>query len=171
MSAEPDSTAGSVPARADLFTSVLFLALGLAMLYGGYTMDRLTIRQIHPMSIPGLVPMGLGVALAVCALVLMRGALAAGGLRARLALGEASGFVRLVLALGLCLAYPLVLIGLLPFWVATTLFVTAFIAVFEWTRRSGRRHAIALATALVQGALVGLVTAYVFSELFLVRLP
>lgn len=171
MSADPDRTAGTAPARADLFTSVLFLALGLAMLYGGYTMDRLTIRQIHPMSFPGLVPMALGAALAVCALVLMRGAVTAGGLKASFDFGHSKGLARLVAALCLCLAYPLVLIGLMPFWLATALFVTAFIALFEWTGRTVARHAIALATALVQGALVGFITAYVFSELFLVRLP
>ncbi|WMS43728.1 tripartite tricarboxylate transporter TctB family protein [Acuticoccus sp. MNP-M23] len=171
MSADPVSPAGTKPARADLFTGVLFLALGLAMLYGGYTMDRLTIRQIHPMSFPGMVPMALGAALAICALVLMQGAIRSGGLRAGFHFGHPSGLARLAIALGLCLAYPLVLIGLLPFWLATALFVTVFIAFFEWTARPPARHAIALATALLQGVLIGVVIAYVFSELFLVRLP
>ena len=40
------------------------------MLAGGYAMDRLEFRQIHPASIPGLLPMILGAALMVCAVLL-----------------------------------------------------------------------------------------------------
>ena len=69
-------------AKADLLTGVVLLALGLAMLYGGFAMDRLTIRQIHPASIPGLVPVGLGLALAVCTVIHITGAIRAGGLTA-----------------------------------------------------------------------------------------
>jgi hypothetical protein len=47
-------------ATADRLTSLVLFSLGVAMLIGGYTMDRLEIRHIHPASIPGLVPMILG---------------------------------------------------------------------------------------------------------------
>ncbi|MCF3936128.1 tripartite tricarboxylate transporter TctB family protein [Acuticoccus sp. M5D2P5] len=162
-------------AHADVFTAVVLFVLALAMLWGGYTMDRLEIRRIHPASIPGLVPMALGVALAICSVILFVGAAKAGGLtRAGLSLRApetraATG--RLALCLALTLVYPLVLVGSMPFWLATAIFVTVFIAAFEWHHRSPARHLIALATALLQGALVGLVTAYVFQEFFLVRLP
>lgn len=161
-------------ASADVLTAVMLLAIGLAMAYGGLTMDRLEVRRIHPMSIPGLVPILLGAALTVCSLVLL-----ANGLRARRASGssgtfdgfEWGGIARLGLCLAITLAYPLGLIGAMPFWLATSLFVTVFIAVFEWRPRAPAGHAIALLTAVLQGALVGVVTAYVFQELFLVRLP
>ncbi|MEO1103961.1 MAG: tripartite tricarboxylate transporter TctB family protein [Pseudomonadota bacterium] len=166
-----DKSSGPAMARADLLTGVVLLALGLAMLYGGFVMDRLEIRQIHPASIPGLVPMGLGIALAVCAVILLASAVRAGGLTAPSYAGDRAALLRLVLCMALCLTYPLILIGWLPFWLATSLFVTGFIAIFEWTPRLPRAHAIALATAILQGILVGVVTAYVFSELFLVRLP
>ena len=39
-------------AQADRIAAVVFLALGLAMLAGGWTMDRLEARRIHPASIP-----------------------------------------------------------------------------------------------------------------------
>ncbi len=162
-------------AHADVVTGVVLLAIGLAMLWGGFTMDRLEVRRIHPASIPGLVPMGLGAALAVCAIILLAGAAKAGGMRfagARLGESEApGGIARLLLCLALTLAYPLGLIGAMPFWLATSIFVTVFIALFEWRRRPPARHAIALGTALLQGVLVGIVTAYVFQEFFLVRLP
>ena len=61
-------------AEADRLTSVVLFALGAAMLIGGYSMDRLEIRQIHPASIPGLVPMVLGASLMLCAALLFTGA-------------------------------------------------------------------------------------------------
>ncbi|CAN0603617.1 unnamed protein product, partial [Ectocarpus sp. 12 AP-2014] len=42
---------------ADRLTAVVLCLLGLAMTWGGFEMDRLEIRRIHPASIPGLVPM------------------------------------------------------------------------------------------------------------------
>ena len=158
-------------ARADLLTAVILLVLGLAMLYGGFTMDRLEVRRIHPLSIPGLVPMALGVALAVCAAVLLAGAVRAGGLGARWSVAAPDALGRLGLTLVLTLAYPLLLIGNLPFWLATSIFVTLFIAVFEWAPRPPIRHVRAVGTAALQGAIVGVVTAVVFDRLFLVRLP
>ena len=56
---------------ADRLTGGILFVLGISMLVGGYTMDRLEIRHIHPASIPGLVPMGLGMAMAICALLLI----------------------------------------------------------------------------------------------------
>ncbi|MEM8854448.1 MAG: tripartite tricarboxylate transporter TctB family protein [Pseudomonadota bacterium] len=170
-----DRAAARRMASADVLTAVVLLAMGVAMVYGGFAMDRLEVRRIHPMSIPGLVPMMLGAALTVCSLILL-----ANGVRARSALGAGEGALdglgwgqvaRLGLCLMITLTYPLGLIGNMPFWLATSLFVTVFIAVFEWRPRTGAGHGIALFTAVLQGVLVGLVTAYVFQELFLVRLP
>ena len=56
---------------ADRLTAVAFFALGAAMAWGGFVMDRLEIRHIHPASIPGLVPMVLGGALMICAVLLV----------------------------------------------------------------------------------------------------
>ena len=158
-------------ARADLLTAIILLVLGLAMLYGGFTMDRLEVRRIHPLSIPGLVPMALGVALAFSAAVLLAGAVRTGGLGARWSSAAPDALARLGLTLLVTLAYPLVLIGNLPFWLATSIFVTVFIALFEWAPRPVPRHLRALGTAALQGAIVGVVTAVVFDRLFLVRLP
>jgi putative tricarboxylic transport membrane protein len=93
-------------------------------------MDRLEIRQIHPASIPGLVPM--------------------------------------MLAAALCCAYALVLVGRLPFFIATALFVAAFVAAFRPSGRPWLRHG-------VMAAGFGIATAVTVSALFrygfLVRLP
>ena len=157
--------------KADLITGVVLLVLAAAVIYGGWTMDRLEIRRIHPASIPGLVPLGLGVALAIAAALLVIRAH-----RASPAGGEdvvpSDGGLRLALTLALCLLYAVGLIGHVPYAIATGLFVFAFIAVFEWQEagRAGRRVR-SLVTAVIQAILVAGVVSVAFEKLFLVRLP
>ncbi|MEO1016373.1 MAG: tripartite tricarboxylate transporter TctB family protein [Pseudomonadota bacterium] len=162
------------PARADLITGLLLMVLGVAALYGGWSMDRLEIRRIHPASIPGLVPMLLGAALTVSAALLLAQAIRAGGHHAAVATtaDDDGAARRLLLALALTLGYPLLLIGRMPFEWATGIFVFAFIAMFEWPgRKNGRARVIGLLTALLQAAIVAVLVAWVFRALFLVRLP
>ena len=59
---------------ADRVTAAVLFLLGAGLSWGGFTMDRLEVRLIHPGSIPGLVPMILGVALMGCAILLFAGA-------------------------------------------------------------------------------------------------
>jgi putative tricarboxylic transport membrane protein len=156
--------------KADLVTGVVLLALAAAVIYGGWSMDRLEIRRIHPASIPGLVPLGLGIALAIAAALLVIRAYRAPDAGAEVTQDERG--VRLAVTLALCLLYALGLVGHVPYEVATGLFVFAFIAVFEWQEagRAGRRLR-SLATALIQAVLVAAVVSLAFEKLFLVRLP
>ena len=169
--------------RADFITAVVLITLGLATLYGAWTMDRLEIRRIHPASAPGLVPGGLGLVIAICGALLLIRSIKLGG---HLPLSGEGSFGhwlrsiearRLALAVVLCLIYPLILVGWLPFWLATGLFVFAFIVAFEWSPQDGeappssaRRRSI-LAWAAVQAVLVAVIVSIVFQEVFLVRLP
>lgn len=159
---------------ADRITAVVLFALGVAMLAGGYTMDRLEIRQIHPASIPGLVPMILGVTMMICAASLFVGATQRG--RREGAAEEPSGggesWGRLATTAGLSVAYALVLVGRLPFFVSTALYVGVFILCFTWpTGGTTTRKLMSVAMAL----LFALATAGAISALFrygfLVRLP
>ena len=154
--------------HADRAAAVVLFALGIAMLYGGYTMDRLEIRQIHPASIPGLVPMLLGGVLAVCAVLLFTGA--RDDVREPGVAGVS--WANTGIALGLCLVYAIGLVGRLPFFWATALFVAAFAGTFAW-RDAERRPSPARVAA--EAALFGLAVAAAISGLFrygfLVRLP
>ena len=153
-------------ARADRITAIVLFALGAAMLYGGYTMDRLEIRQIHPASIPGLVPMLLGGVLALCALLLFLRASDGG---AGVAVASWSS---VALALGVCLAYALGLVGRVPFFWATAVFVAAFAALFVWRDAAGEGRLVwRLALAVVFGFLVSGGISALFRYGFLVRLP
>ena len=165
-------------ARADLVTGAVLFVLAVAVIYGAWTMDRLELRQIHPLSVPGLLPGFLGIALAICSILLTVGAVQGsrpGATRGESAVAEArdpSAFRRLMLAGGLCLVYALGLVGRIPFWLATSLFVAMFILAFEWDAAAQRRQRLAsLAWALAIGLCTGASVAYAFSELFLVRLP
>ena len=167
-------------ARADLVTGAVLFVLSVAVFYGAWTMDRLEIRQIHPLSVPGLLPGLLAIALAVCSILLMVEALRARRKAASLPGAEPAeqpetddaGLGRVLLAGALCLIYALGLVGRMPFWLATAIFVAAFVLIFEW-READSPHArlSSAAWALGIGLGTGLAVAYAFSELFLVRLP
>jgi Tripartite tricarboxylate transporter TctB family len=128
------------------------------IIYGSWTMDRLERHGAALYTAPGLVPgllglviLGLGVMLALRAPVPQT--------------SLAGGWRGTALVLALCLGYAAGLVGRAPFWLATLLFVTTFIAVFEYPVR--RRMAI----APLYGAATSLLVTWLFQSVFLVRLP
>lgn len=164
-------------ARADLLWSVAWIAVGAAMFYGGFTMDRLEKQNINPYTAPGLVPAALGIGLVLLGVALLARSVRAGA-RGAGATGEGASAKRLALMLSLCLLYAVGLVGRtllgvhVPFWLATALFVFAAILAFEWEDRRargelGRGVTVALACAAGTAAAV----TFVFQEVFLVRLP
>lgn len=145
------------------------------MTYGGFVMDRLEVRQIHPASIPGLVPMFLGVALMICA------GLLAWGTRAKSEPAEPSDITRqpslvswsnfFVVAIWSAV-YALGMVGGLPFAVATAIYICVFSAWFTWQESPDTTGKVRLALLI---GLFGCVMATAISALFrygfLVRLP
>lgn len=163
-------------ARADLLSGIVFLVLGVTVAWISWEMPRLEVRRIHPATVPGLVPGLLGLALAFCGTVLalrsVRASAGRAGWRAFGLIFVSPETGRAGVALVLALIYALGLVGRMPFWAATGLFVFTFIMVFErWL--STPRHPVwrtALAAAL-QAAIVGATVSLVFERAFLVRLP
>lgn len=154
--------------RADLWFSLVLTLFGVAAMVESWRMPRLAELGINPLSAPGLTPgllalvlTGLGVALLVRSLRAVR----AGAVAAPRAEGS---WGRLALALVLCLLYALVLVGTLPFMVATGLFVFAFTVLFSWT---GRRPAATIAGAALLAVAVAVAVTLLFERVFLVRLP
>jgi hypothetical protein len=145
--------------RSDLVQGAVWALGGGVIVYASWTMDRLERHGAALYTAPGLVPGLLGLVLLVLGVVL--------ALRTRPAT-EASAAFRwgnTPLVLALCLGYAIGLVGRVPFWLATFLFVTAFIAIFEYPER--RR----MAFAPVYGAATSLAVTYLFETVFLVRLP
>ncbi|WP_423455157.1 hypothetical protein [Ottowia sp. VDI28] len=58
------------PPRADLRDAIGWIALGLAVLVGSITMDRLEHQNINPYTVPGLLPGLLGIAMVILGSVL-----------------------------------------------------------------------------------------------------
>jgi len=164
-----------VRARADLLTSVLLTIFGLVIVYFSWTMPRLEARHIHPATIPGLVPLLLGIALTLCGALLFLRSRRLEGMGSwadlgRVLVGRKARRVGAVL--GLALIYTLVLVGLLPFWAASMLFIFAFIVTFEVFIADDPiklLHSALWAAGIAIFAGGGVY--YVFERIFLVRLP
>jgi hypothetical protein len=158
--------------RADLLGGLFWLVIGAAIAAGAWRMDRLESQGATLYTAPGLVPGLLGASIAFLGVLLAFRSMASGALTTRLKTAtEFNG--RLWLSGGLMLAYAAVLVGHgVPFWLATWLFVSGYIAIFEWPTRTERGQRMrGLAMALLYGAGTSLVVSYVFQEIFYVRLP
>lgn len=151
--------------RADLVFAVVLTGFGGASLFESWRMPRLENLGINPLSAPGLTPGVISLVLVILGVMLLvrsRGAFT--GRR-----GEAEGgWGRLIIALALCLAFALGLLGHLPFPAATAIFVFVFVLVFT-LRRTAPVRAIIMAAALAV-ATAAAVT-FLFQEIFLVQLP
>jgi hypothetical protein len=166
------------PPRSDLKDAIGWIAFGLAVLVGSITMDRLEQQNINPVTVPGLLPGLLGIAMILLGAGMAVRSLRQGALSQRLpaATPESREAARRVwIAIALCAGYGVVLVGHgIPFWIASTIYVTASILVFRrLSRDAGERRlgARAWIQALVIGVLSSVVTWLVFEKVFLVRLP
>lgn len=166
-------------ARADLITGVILVVFGLAALAESYGMPRLEERSINPWTAPGVVPGLLGVVIALLGAVLALRSVFAGAFHpARIMLTQDEATEaraarwRLSMCSLLCLIYAVVLVGHVPFWLATGVYVFAFIVIFEWQaneEQSPRLRKLAFAGGIA--VFSATIIPYMFETLFLVRLP
>jgi len=164
--------------RSDLANSVGWISFGTAVLIGSLTMDRLEQQHINPYTVPGLLPALLGIVMIVLGCILAVRSWRRGALRvtaAPAAADEREQRRRIWIVIALCSVYCVVLIGHgLPFWLASTIYVTGSILVLQRLSRdeqTRRLSAKAVIQALVIGLSAALITHVVFQDLFLVRLP
>jgi hypothetical protein len=167
-----------VSLRGDFFSALGWMGLGIAILIGSVTMDRLEKQDINPYTIPGLLPGLLGIAMTILGALL-----AARSWRPRLLAAAVAGDAsrrraerkRLLLVLGLCLAFGVVLVGHgLPFWLAAAIFVTVAILSLQAQQRQSTGQKLSLRMIVTIAAIglgAGIAITIVFQELFLVRLP
>ncbi len=166
------------PPWSDLKDGLGWMSLGVAVLIGSVTMDRLERQNINPYTVPGLMPGLLGIAM-----ILLGGVLALRSWR-RGAFTEprpqgtpelTAQRKRIAVVLALCLTYAVGLVGHgLPYWIASALFVTVTILVMQRMSLDVVERRLSLRTC-IKAATIGLgaavVIQLVFQELFLVRLP
>lgn len=171
---------------ADRIGGVIWIVLGAAIVYGSWTMDRLTHLQVHPATAPGLVPglLGAGIALLGLILVIRKGenttadfaAAAETKAEAETAQEPAEDELairRVALSWILCITYGAILLGHgLPYWVLTAAFLFLHINLIDEdsvvpARLSAKRALLAAITAVSFATAVALI----FEHIFLVRLP
>lgn len=159
---------------ADLISGGVWLALAIGIVIASWQMDRLAHLQVSAATAPGLVPGLLGISIAIMGALMILRSIRAGAL-AQMHMPKVSlrEHWRLATALLLCLIYALGLVGSgLPFWLATAIFVAAFVFVFQFEDRERAGTLLRGAVvAVLFGLICGVAIYYVFQELFLVRLP
>jgi hypothetical protein len=164
--------------RSDLKDAAGWVALGLSVLVGSVTMDRLAQQNINPVTVPGLLPGLLGLAMVLLGSVLGLRSWRRGALTRALpvrSVDDREQRRRVWIAIGLCAGYSVVLVGHgIPFWLASSVYVTVSILVFNRISRDPAERKLRLrswAKALVIGIAASVITWLVFERVFLVRLP
>ena len=166
------TTSGRPPERADFWTGLVLSGAGFVFTFESWRMPRLAERGIDPMTAPGIVPGVLGITLFVLGLVLAFRRPSEDRPHVGLTdiVGRGDGPVRLAIALALNLIYALALVGHLPFWLATFLYLSIFMAIFGLEPgEPGAAKRAALILTVSAAATAGIV--YLFETLFYVRLP
>ncbi|WP_298012708.1 tripartite tricarboxylate transporter TctB family protein [uncultured Castellaniella sp.] len=166
--------------RADLHDALGWMVLGLAIVIASWKMSRLEDQHINPLTIPGLVPGLLGAGMIIIGAIL--------GLRSWERHRRESAHTapttddtarlrrkRVLLTIILCCGYSIVLIGHgLPFWLASSIYVTGSILALDRLHLAPDLHPFSLRSlshALLVGVGSSIVVWLVFERLFLVRLP
>jgi hypothetical protein len=172
--------------RADLLSAGLWGAFGTLVVVASWRLPRLEQMGINPWSVPGLTPGLIGLAMVLAAAVLALRAWRESRLTRELraappadaaATGDAAeppaSLRRSLLALLLCLTFAGIGLGHgLPFALEAAAFVFVFICVFSWrTWRAEQRVLRGAAGALLIAAVSASLIAWLFSAVFLVRLP
>jgi len=164
--------------RADFITGIVLIVFSLTVLEESWRMPRLEQLGAHPMSAPGLVPGVLAAVLLILGSVLTLRSVKRGGHHLGLngeSIGRAfrePGNLRCLITLVMCIVYAGFLIGSIPYWLGTGIFVFLFVTIFEW--RPGLETSArikALAIAVIMGVVVSAAVTWIFQEVFLVTLP
>ena len=161
------------PARdrlADRLSGIFWILFGLVIIVYAQGMDIREHLGATFLTGPGLVPILLGAALCILGLVLILRSYS-GRLEGFLLTGETVSDRRALLALALMLVYSLGLVGRIDFGLATFLFITGFIILFNLPIKSGKAAALLALKAMATAAVTALIVVFAFQELFYVRLP
>ncbi len=163
--------------KADFVTSVILIAMGIAILVMSIQMPTMADRNQSVFSAPGVVPGFIGVMIIILSFSmfvrsLKKKALAEfrKGTIPKGSLGQEST-KRILITIALCLIYAF-LLGKIWFGIPTFTFIFAFIIIFEYDLK---KPLSAQVKKLLIAALIAILTTaavmLVFQKLFLVNLP
>jgi Tripartite tricarboxylate transporter TctB family len=173
------SDSSSASPLSDFVFSLFWIALGSLIMLASWQMDRLEGQGSSLYTAPGSYPGLLGGILLILGVLLAVRSFKAGGhmlgqLNLNISNIHRTSFLRVGVFLVFVLIYCVGLVGRsgIPFWLATFLFVTLFIILFNWQAISSEDFVKkVLVLAISMGVGTSFVVSYVFQELFLVRLP
>ncbi|MEX0741218.1 MAG: tripartite tricarboxylate transporter TctB family protein [Phycisphaeraceae bacterium] len=157
----------------DFLFSLFLLALGTGVVVESLRMPRMERFGYGPYAAPGLVPGIIGGVLALLAILLLIRTIRDRKMVSEPKPSTSREPVRaLVVSLGLILIYAAVLVGSIPFGLATFIFLFAFIGYFEWQAEAPlKRRARHLGTAFAQAVIVAIAVTLLFERVFRVNLP
>jgi Tripartite tricarboxylate transporter TctB family len=163
----------SSSSRSDLLGGLAWIGFGIVILIESLRMDRFTKMGVSLYTMPGFVPGILG-----AVIVALGAALIWRSWRRMTVHGQVEALVqeksdslfnqRILIALPLCLVYAAGLVGRVPFWLATALFIAVFTYCFAPKELTQTKRMLA---ALTSGVITTAVVIGVFQYVFLVRLP
>ncbi len=164
--------------KADFVSSIVLIAFSISVIWMSLNMPRLEEKGINPYTAPGVVPGILGVIILFLSLIMFIRTLRHGDFLPRFTAGDlksffrSEGILRLSVALGLSLVYALVLVGHIPYILATFLFIFSFILCFDlkFDATEGSKKRIIL-VALAEAVITAVAVSAAFEYLFLVDLP
>jgi Tripartite tricarboxylate transporter TctB family len=165
------------PPRTDLWIALVFFVFSTAAAWLAFVMPTYSDQKGEIYTAPGLVPGFYGIVMLLLSIwlgvrAIRQGALRAGAQNPAAAKPDASVDARLAIAAGLCLLFIVVLLGRMPFWLASAIFVALFTIVFEWQAgQSWGTRARPIGEAVLAGLATGIAVTLVFERVFYVRLP
>ncbi len=164
--------------KADFIVSILLMCFGIWIMIHSYHMPRFEELGADPFSVPGIVPGILGLIIFVLSLVVFIRSLYRKGYRLGLTRQAVVVFIRdtstqrMLLTTLICIVYGLGMVGNMDYYLATFMFVLAFLILFQYRPAEGfGTQGKMLLMSLLQAGLTAGVVGAVFRYLFLVDLP
>jgi hypothetical protein len=164
--------------KADFVTAFVLIAFSIGVIWKSSLMPTFENRGANPLSAPGIVPAILGGIIGFLGIVMLVRAVRRGGHKLELSGEKLNGWlrkpatVRFGLTILLALIYAWGLVGNISYPLATFLFVTAFVIIFEYDRSKPlKKRRKTIIVALIEAALTAAVVSAVFRYVFLVNLP
>ncbi|MCJ7830472.1 MAG: tripartite tricarboxylate transporter TctB family protein, partial [Desulfobacterales bacterium] len=157
--------------KADFVVSILLVCFGLWVILHAYRMPRFENLNADPFSVPGIVPGSLGVVIMLLGSVVLIRSLRQKGHRLRVdretlrSFGRDPSMQRMLASLLVCFIYGFVLVGLINYYLATFIFMLAFLILFQYQPSQpfggqGRLWVASTLQALLTAGLVGAVFRY-----------
>lgn len=159
--------------RTDLFAGLVVSTLGIAAFVGALAMPTFADRNGDPLTAPGITPGIISGVIAVLGIALLLRAMAGRGPRdVPVQTWPPGAARRTVFTIVTTLAYGILLFGQMPFIPATAGFIFVFTLGAELMHPGRSRNVVALGlwAALLAGVSAFAIQ-YLFTDLFLVRLP